>query len=131
MPIKQMRKQEGETISFFAILLSGFVGLFIMIGCTFLCSWLISRELLPTDNSKLFGLAIIFIGTFFASLIASKKRSKRLLHGMCAAFFSLLMLLIAGMLLFSGGLQMGRLLLSITCMLIGGIGGVFLGSALD
>lgn len=131
MKQKQSRR-EGETgLSPGKLLLCGVLGCTWMLALTFFCAWLISRELLPLEQCKLFGLAIVLIGTATSSFLASRNGGRKLLQGSVTAAISFLLLLICGMLLFSGGVDVGRLALSGLMTVAGGMGGAFLAGALE
>lgn len=131
MKQKQSRREGDAGLSPGKLLLCGLLGCVLMLALTFFCAWLISRELLPLEQCKLFGLAIVLLGTVFAAFLASRRGGRKLLQGGVTAAVSFLLLLICGMLLFTGSIDVGRLVLSCVVTAVGGIGGAFLAGALE
>lgn len=131
MKKKQSRREAEPRIAPGRILLCGALGCGFMLALTFFCSWLMSRELLPLDKSCLLGLVIVALGCFLAALLAARGGCHKLLQGGLSALTAFLLLLICGMLLFSGGVDGGRLLMSLGAAALGGVGGAFLAGALE
>ena len=131
MKKKQSRREAEPRIAPGRILLCGALGCGFMLALTFFCSWLMSRELLPPDKSCLLGLVIVALGCFLAALLAARGGCRKLLQGGLSALTAFLLLLICGMLLFSGGVDGGRLLMSLGAAALGGVGGAFLAGALE
>ena len=125
------KKQSQDDISLRRILICGAGGFLLILVFTMLCAWLMSRELLPLGYCGWIGAVLLLMGCLFASLVAAKHPSKRMLHGFFAAICTFLSMLIAGMLIFSGGFQLERLPISLICVVVGGIGGVLIAGLLD
>ena len=122
MKKKQNRREAEPRIAPGRILLCGVLGCGFMLALTFFFAWLMSREL---------GLAIVALGCFLAALLAARGGCRKLLQGGLSALTAFLLLLICGMLLFSGSIDGGRLLMSPGAAALGGVGGAFLAGALE
>lgn len=131
MKQKQNRREAEPCPSPGKILLCGVLGCACMLALTFFLAWMIGRELLPPEHFTLMGAGIVLLGTLPAAFLASRKGGRKLLSGCGAAAVAFLMLLICGMLLFAGGVDLGRLVLSCAMTAAGGIGGAFLAGALE
>ena len=100
-----------------------------MVNRTF---WKTCVRSVRSSFSRFFAIfAIVALGCFLAALLAARGGCRKLLQGGLSALTAFLLLLICGMLLFSGGVDGGRLLMSLGAAALGGVGGAFLAGALE
>ena len=122
--MSKTRKGEERVVSFGRILAGGILGMILTLLLTFMAAFALSREWLSTDACSWIGPCILAVSACLCTWTAAAKNGKKMMSGMAAALLYGSALMIAGMLVFSAPMQHGRLALSATALLAGGLGGI-------
>ena len=123
---KRSRRGEAGELSVKRVAIGGILGFCVILLLTFCASVLINKSFLPMEHCRIYGLAILGIGGLFASFCGAARNPKKLICGFGSSAISFLLVMIFGMIFFSGGILIDRLLLSVGSLAIGAIGGVVL-----
>ncbi|MBQ7491082.1 MAG: TIGR04086 family membrane protein [Clostridia bacterium] len=123
---KRGRRGEAGELSIRRVVLGGVLGFSLILLLTFGAAVLINESILSMDRCRAYGLVILAAGGFCASFCGAGRNPKKLVCGFGAAAISFLMVMIIGMIFFSGGILTDRLLLSVGSLALGTIGGVVL-----
>lgn len=125
MSKKRNKTSEQTTvISTGRVLLGGVIGIFLTVLLTLFASFAISSEWIPLTFCDWLGPVILAISAFLSCLIATGRNGRKLISGMLCAGLLAALLLLCGLLLYSTPMHPAKMLLSLSALLVGTIGGV-------